>query len=160
MKRDQSEAGFETLASELARLRSLDGPALKRRWRALYASEPPARISPSLLLHAVGYRLQEKALGGLKPSTRRLLERVAQDSAARPHSVSAPAGKLKPGTVLVREWRGATHQVTVLDDGVMLRGERYRSLSEVARRITGSRWSGPLFFGLRSARAECSHGAH
>ena len=147
MKRDQSKAGFETLANELADLRRLDGPALKGRWRALYATEPPARIRTSLLLQAVAYRLQEKALGGLKPSTRHLLERVAQDTAARPRGVSAPVRKLEPGTVLVREWRGATHQVTVLNDGVLLRGERYRSLS-------GSRAVSPAAAG----RGRCSSG--
>ena len=158
MRRKVSEAGSESLANELAGLRGLDGKTLKERWRTLYGSEPPVRVSTSLLVQAVAYRLQEKTLGGLKASTRRLLERVNQEAAPRRLTVIMPSLKLKPGTVLLREWRGATHQVTVLEDGVQLRGERYRSLSEVARKITGSRWSGPLFFGVKSARREGDHG--
>jgi hypothetical protein len=93
-------------------------------------------------------------LGGLKPATRRLLERVAQGGGSdRPdrRSVTAAAG-----TVLVREWRGKPHQATMIDGGVIYQGECYRSLSAVARAITGAHWSGPLFFGLRvRTRARC-----
>jgi Protein of unknown function (DUF2924) len=93
------------------------------------------------------------AFGGLKPSTRRLLQRIAED--ARPRSSSAtPTRKLSAGAVLIREWQGTSHQVTVLEDGVLFRGKRHRSLSEVARKITGNRWSGPLFFGLKAPVGE------
>ncbi len=100
---------------------------------------------------AIAYRLQEKTLGGLKPSTRRRLQRVATDAAAGRAGNTASERRIKPGVVLLREWHGVTHQVTVLADGVRLRGQRYRSLSQVARVITGARWSGPRFFGLKSA---------
>jgi hypothetical protein len=127
---------------------------LKERWRTLYGTEPPPRISEDLLRRAIAYRLQERSLGGLKPSTRRLLRRVAEEARPR-HSTSAtPAPRLRPGAVLIREWRGTSHQVTVLEDGVLFRGKRHRSLSEVAREITGNRWSGPLFFGLRAPAQE------
>ena len=102
-------------------------------------------------MRGIAYRLQEKALGGLKPSTRRLLQRIATDAHERRATLSTSAPRLKPGAVLLREWHGTTHQVSVLADGVRFRGKRYRSLSQVARVITGSRWSGPLFFGLRRA---------
>jgi hypothetical protein len=99
------------------------------------------------LLHAVAYRLQETVLGSLKRSTRRLLERIAEDNVRRRSPTETPTMSIAPGTVLIREWHGVSHRVTVLADGVLLRGARYRSLSAVARKITGSRWSGPRFFG-------------
>jgi Protein of unknown function (DUF2924) len=77
-----------------------------------------------------------------------MLRRIAEDS-HRSRS-ARPAWKLRPGAVLIREWRGTSHQVAVLEDGVLFRGKHYRSLSEVARKITGNRWSGPLFFGLKA----------
>jgi hypothetical protein len=113
----------------------------------------------SLLIQALAYRLQEKASGGLKPSTRRLLASIADDATARRTTLVARELKIKPGTTLLREWHGVQHRLTVLEDGVQFGNERYRSLSEVARKITGSRWSGPLFFGLKSARTEHHHGA-
>src|SRR6202008_1993150 len=99
---------------------------------------PPSRISRDLLTRAVAYRIQEKALGGLRPSTRRLLAKVAADaSARRPIQVT-----LTPGTVLLRDWRGTQHQVIVREHGVEFQGKGYKSLSQVAQRITGSKWSG------------------
>ena len=147
-----------SLADKLAELHDLDLAALKQGWRALYRNEAPVHIGRTLLLHAVAYRLQETALGGLKRSTRRLLERVAEDSIPRRSPIEMPATKVTPGTVLIREWHGVSHRVTVLKDGVLLRGARYRSLSEVARKITGSRWSGPRFFGLRAPANGQEHG--
>jgi hypothetical protein len=149
MKCNTSRPKNKSLANELAELRELDATALKQRWRALYRTEAPVRIGQALLLQAVSYRLQERALGSLKPSTRRLLERTAEDDAGRRTPTEAPATKVTPGSVLIREWHGVSHRVTVLADGVLLRGARYRSLSEVARKITGTRWSGPRFFGLK-----------
>jgi len=147
-KRSDGELG---LAEQLANLDGLDGERLKQRRRSLDGTEPPPRVGRSLLRQAIAYRLQENVLGGLKPSTRRLLQRVAMDTAARSEINTTSERKLKPGAVLLREWHGNTHQVTVLADGVRFRGRRYRSLSQVARVITGTRWSGPLFFGLKSA---------
>jgi hypothetical protein len=154
MKSTQSHARPDELSNELASLPALGPERLKERWRTLYGTEPPPRISEDLLRRAIAYRLQERSLGGLKPSTRRLLRRVAEEARPR-HSTSAtPAPRLRPGAVLIREWRGTSHQVTVLEDGVLFRGKRHRSLSEVAREITGNRWSGPLFFGLRAPAQE------
>lgn len=142
----------EDLASELARLPTLDRAELQARWHALYGRDTPVQISRPILVRAIAYRMQEQVLGGLKPATRRLLDKVADDLAAgRPVTTQAPT--LKSGTQLLREWRGKTHEVIVSEDGVLFRGERYRSLSEVARVITGSRWSGPRFFGLTSSTA-------
>ena len=104
----------------------------------------------TLLLQVIVYRLQERALGGLKPTTPRLLERIAKNPAK---FAAEYRSKASAGTVLIQERRGVTHQVTMLDHNVVYRGRRYQSLSEIARSITGTRWSGPVFFGLRSRAA-------
>jgi hypothetical protein len=157
MKHSASRSAHRSLTEELSELGGLDPTILKQRWRALYGNEPPKRISSSLLIQALAYRLQETTLGGLKSATRRLLERVAEAREDRP-TPPALATKASPGSVLIREWHGVSHRVTVLDDGVLLRGARYRSLSAVARQITGTRWSGPRFFGLRAPAKGSEHG--
>jgi Protein of unknown function (DUF2924) len=154
------EGEREKLAGEIAGLQSLDVKHLKSRWRALYGSEAPARFSRDLLIRAIAYHMQERVLGGLNGATRRLFERVAADAQARRPHKPAPVRRLEPGTMLIREWGGVKHQVLVLEGGFSYGGKHYRSLSEVARLITGSRWSGPLFFGLRSrAPQEAANGA-
>ena len=95
-------------------------------------------------------------LGGLSVSTHRVLDRVADTAGERKRVKATPVRKVGPGTVLLREWGGANHQVTVLKDGVLFGGKRYRSLSEVARVITGSRWLGRLSFGLRMSVREAA----
>ena len=148
------------LAHEIAALRQATPAERKERWRALYGTEPPRRISRDLLIRALAYRIQEKALGGLKPFTRRSLAKVAADaSARRPIQVAPEPTTLKPGTVLLREWHGTQHQVIVRENGIVFNGKQYKSLSQVAYRITGTKWSGPLFFGLKANRQEQSNGA-
>jgi hypothetical protein len=110
MKRKISVA-TSALASEIVALSEAATTNLNDRWRALYGTEPPRRISRDLLIRALAYRIQEKALGGLKPSTRRLLTKVAADASARRPIQVAPEPALKPGTVLLREWHGTQHQV-------------------------------------------------
>ena len=148
----------EALASEIASLSKLDIDELRERWKAIYGKTPSREISRSFLTRAITYRLQERIYGGLKPSTCRLLaravEETANDSSRKPRTRMAQSG-----TILIREWQGTAHRVTMLDDGVSFNGKRYRSLSEVAREITGSRWSGPRFFGLRSQITENDHAA-
>jgi hypothetical protein len=103
------------------------------------------------MVQAIARRLQEKALGGLKPATQQLLQRAAQDaSAGRQVSATAKKIQLRPGTMLVREWHGSKHQVNVLKDGFLYRTKRYGSLSQIALMIAGAQWSGPLFFGLKT----------
>jgi Protein of unknown function (DUF2924) len=124
----------------------------------MYGKVPSREIGRSFLTRAIIYRLQERAYGGLKPSTRRLLARAAEETATG--SSKKPQTRMAhSGTILIREWQGKAHRVTMLDDGVSFKGKRYRSLSEVAREITGSRWSGPRFFGLRAPVMENDHGA-
>ena len=158
MKRNPTTAGSAPIAEQLAALGMLSRDKLKERWRSLYGTEPPHNSSQEFLRGAIAYRLQERAFGGLKPEIRRLLERAAGDASERKPIRLEPVRKPAPGTVLLREWHGTRHQVTVVDDGAIYRGRRYRSLSEIARVITGSEWSGPLFFGLKSAAREASNG--
>lgn len=133
------------VSADLAALSSLHREELVVRWQELYGAPPPARTSQQLLFRAVAYRVQEQATGGLKPSTRRFLQLVSKDDERK---TAAPVSA-KSGTRLLREWHGTTYEATVLDSGVLFQGKKYRSLSEVARAITGVRWSGPLFFGLK-----------
>ena len=159
MKRMASEVKCETLAEQLKDLETRGDDELKERWCSLYGTQPPQKIHRSLLIAAVAHRLQENALGALKSSLRRQLVQVANDAATPRHSRHYPSLRPRAGTVLVRDWGGVTHQAKVLEDGILFRSKRYTSLSEVARVITGSRWSGPRFFGLKSAAAkEQNHG--
>ena len=132
---------------ELAGLSALDRKELVEKWRSLYKTGPPVGSQNKFLLYAVAHRMQEKALGGLKPATRRFLEKAAEDNSLRQQML--PVISMKTGTRLLREWHGVTYEVIIMEDGMQCNGKRYRSLSEVARAITGTRWSGPLFFGLK-----------
>jgi hypothetical protein len=158
MKQRAPAMDREELAAEIASLSKLDIDELRDCWKAIYGKAPSKEIGRSFLTRAIAYRLQEQAYGGLKPATSRLLARAAEEratgSSKRPQTRVAQSG-----TILIREWQGTAHRVTMLDDGVSFNGKRYRSLSEVARTITGSRWSGPRFFGLRSQDAENNHAA-
>jgi Protein of unknown function (DUF2924) len=148
---------LEELAREITRLPALDVPALRQRWAALFGDDPAPHLGRTLLIRATAYRLQEKALAGLKPSTQRVLDRIA-DNRSKDALQYVPQRRASAGTVLMREWHGVSHRVTVLDHEVVYRDRHYKSLSEVARAITGSRWSGPLFFGLKGGAREAVNG--
>jgi hypothetical protein len=160
MQDERSPKLPETISLRLASLKSCSITELKQQWGTLYRSEPPRRISRELLTRAVAYRIQEQVYGGLKPSTRRLLIRLAGEARSGRPLKPEPAAAAQPGTVLMREWHAVTHEVRVLDRGVLYRRKRYRSLTEIAKLITGAHWNGPQFFGLRSKRKEeASHGS-
>ena len=137
----------------LARLPELDLGELRQQWRALYKSEASPHLSRELLVRAVAYRMQEIALGGLRPGQQRQLRQFAGQLKENREERIRARPELKPGTRLVREWQGRTYEVLVLDGGFSWQGTSYRSLSAVARKITGTPWSGPLFFGLKPNRA-------
>lgn len=141
------------LATELAGFPELGRGELIERWKALYGNTPPKNISRQLIVRAIAYKMQEKTYGGLKPATKKFLAKIVEDLKAGKEQPSAPSpAVIKPGTRLLREWHGKTYEVEVIADGVLFNGKRYRSLSEVARVITGVKWSGPLFFGLKGKR--------
>ena len=171
---------YTTMASEgaavlpLSALPDISLTAQRERWTDLYGTAPPVRMSRELLVQAIAYRMQERQHGGLPNGLRARLDAEAerrrpQDMAHRPivakdaipsrYAHASPRWPrrsfrymLRPGTRLLREWNGATHEVVALDDGrFSYRGTTYRSLSVIARIITGTRWSGPAFFGLNRA---------
>jgi Protein of unknown function (DUF2924) len=137
------------IAEELARLSMATIFELRGEWRRLHRAPPPMRLSRDLLMRAITYKLQERPLGGLSKSILRKLECLNGEPKVSGSPKPAPPISLKPGTRLVREWRGVTRTVLVHADGFEWNGRRYRSLSEIARAITGAHWSGPRFFGLR-----------
>ena len=135
------------IPAEVARLDSLALDQLREEWRRLYQMPPPKRLSRDILLRGIAYKLQENAFGGLPKSIVRKLQ-SSDPGESPPVPTRRRRLSFKPGTRLVREWHGVTHSVVILADGVEWRGQRYRSLSVVAREITGAHWSGPRFFGL------------
>jgi hypothetical protein len=121
---------------------------LRAHWRKYYRAEPPRRIPRDLLMRAAAYQIQERALGGLDRKTKRRLHTLARTLDTDGRLPLSPGPGLKPGARLIREWHGKTYRVAVLEDGFEFDGKRYRSLSSVAREITGAHWSGWRFFGL------------
>lgn len=139
------------LEAEIARLGDLGLPELRELW-AERLGPVPKHQSADLMRRRFAYELQVRLYGGLKPETRQRLKKLYQAFNADPGYTPLPNYGLKPGTMLTREWKGATYRVGVMDDGFEYLGKRYKSLSEIAGRITGSKWSGPAFFGFREPR--------
>jgi hypothetical protein len=140
---------------EIARLRGLDVKALRLRWRRSFGREPPASLPRHPLFAMLAYRLQAEAMGDLDAETVRFLKQVnlaPSKQAAVPltQAFERRTRDLSPGTVLTREWSGQHHRVMVLDRGFAWEGRTYSSLSEIAKVMTGTKWNGPRFFGLRS----------
>ena len=138
----------EAVADELQGLSELPDLILRERWQEIFGAAPPSRRSHRLLVRAVGHRLQEKATGGLVAGVRRRLDRATADLDAGRTPAAVPM-TIKPGTRLLREWQGRMHEVIILEEGALYDGRTWTSLSAVAREITGARWSGPRFFGLK-----------
>lgn len=145
MTHPKTEADLE---GEIGALADLPRPALMARWRALYRSDPPKGLSRRLLVLAIAYRLQVKRYGGLSPGARRRLLGNGSGAATTERRKAKASDRLAAGTRLIREWNGVTHVVDVAEGHFVWNGTRYRSLSAVARAITGARWSGPRFFGV------------
>jgi hypothetical protein len=137
-----------TLEAEIARLNDLGLAELRRVWKERLGT-PPAIASTDLTRRWLSWELQAQAKGGFDATTRRRLRQLGKAFRADPPSTTLPDIGLRPGSILTREWIGVTHQVMVLEDGFTWNGQKHDSLSEIAIRITGTRWSGPRFFGLR-----------
>jgi hypothetical protein len=144
----------EASREALSRLPKLDIRELREEWCRLYKADASPHLSRELLIRAVAYRMQEVALGGLRPEPLRQLRQIAMELKQTGEAAKRFRPRLKPGTRLMREWQGRTYEVVVLDNGFSWQGTQYRSLSAIARKITGTAWSGPLFFGLRQNRSE------
>ena len=144
----------DTIPARLAALKTMPMPELKAQWRELFETEPPP-FNRRYLENRLAYRIQELAYGGLKPETMRRLEALGEqyDSDKSPAAASEHDARPVVGTRLVREYQRIEHTVTVLTDGYEWEGRPYRSLSAIARAITGTRWNGLVFFGLKSQRS-------
>lgn len=136
------------LDAELARLETLSPVELRTAWQAQEGSAPPSVAAP-LLRRLLGQRLQERQLGGLPALVVRELERVIKQGAGAALAVPQPVTRtLTPGARVIREWQGRTIAVLVTEDGFLFEERTYRSLSQIAREVTGAHWSGPRFFGI------------
>ena len=140
-----------TISGQIAKLPALSRQQLLDLWQKLYRRAAPDGIRRERMVPFLAYRMQENAYGGLQPATRSELRRIARNlerSSASKELVLQP--RIKLGTRILRQWRGETHEVVVTRSGYEYRRASYRSLSEIARKITGTHWSGPAFFGLNS----------
>ena len=140
------------MIGRLAEIKTMDIVALKAMWRDLFAAEPPP-YNRKFLESRLAYRVQELAYGGLKPETLKRLAALAEDLEPRSRERGTRSDN-RPiaGTRLMREWQGVEHCATVLADSYEYDGRPYKSLSAIARAITGTRWNGLVFFGLKSQR--------
>ena len=145
----------KTLDVEIARLRDFDVGALRARWQDVFPRQPPPYLPRHLLFRMLAYRLQADHLGDLDGESRRLLDSAVSPEAAGKRAVEGArvTRDMSPGTMLGREWNGRIHRVAVLAEGFAWNGKTYPSLSKIALAITGTRWNGPRFFGLRDKPA-------
>ena len=129
------------LSTRIAELNELDRPDCIEQWRAAFGRPPPKHLSPQFMRRVLIWELQTRVLGGPSKKTERILQQIVGGK--------EPRTAAKIGSQLVREWNGRTYQVTVTAEGYVMDGHTYRSLSAIARRITGAHWSGPRFFGVQ-----------
>jgi hypothetical protein len=139
---------------ELDRLPAMRIVELRNRYRELFRVQPPKAFGPDLLRRSIGYRIQERAYGGLSREHQGLLDRLVKAARAKPNGRLELPRRIKPGSELVRTWNKHTYRVVVLDGGFAYEGRTYTSLSEIASEITGTNWNGPRFFGLRRSSGE------
>ena len=139
----------EQVEAELTKLPDCLIHELRERWRALFRGEPPPAFGPDLLRRSIAQKLQEDAYGKLSSVAQRELNRIVASLAKNPMARLELPRRIMAGAVLVRDWKGTAHRVTVAENGFSYQERHYASLSEIAREIAGTRWSGPKFFGLR-----------
>jgi hypothetical protein len=153
---DASPSLGATILSIVADLEGHDLNGLRRQWRAHLGGEPPAHLPRWLLMRVLAYRLQSDAFGGLDKSIQRILRSAKGGDAAAPFDRRMPQTRdgvgLKPGAVLVREWKGKLERVMILEQGFAWKGQTFGSLSQIAKAMTGTNWNGHRFFGLRQGR--------
>jgi len=144
-------AADPAVEAELERLPTTPIADLRKRYSELFRAEPPKAFGPDLLRRSIAHRIQEKAYGGLSLSHQRLLDQLVKSASAKPNGRLELPRRIKPGSELVRTWNRKTYRVMVMAEGFAYDGKAFASLSEIASAITGTRWNGPRFFGLRSS---------
>jgi len=137
--------------AELDRLPTTPIADLRKRYREVFRAEPPKAFGPDLLRRSIAHRIQEKAYGGLPREHQRLLDHLVKAAQAKPNGRIELPRRIKPGSELVRTWNRQSYRVVVMEKGFAWEGRTYSSLSEIAFEITGNKWNGPRFFGLRSS---------
>jgi hypothetical protein len=142
------------IEDELHRLATMPIVQLRVKYLEVLGADLPKAFGPDLLRRSIAHCIQEKAYGGLSRSVQRLLDQMMKTYAAKPGGKIVMPRRIKPGSVLVREWKGRSHRVMVVADGFAYDGKTFGNLSEIAGLITGTRWNGPRFFGLRSKMQE------
>lgn len=138
----------DTVSARLQELDQMDYAALRSAWQRLYRTQPPKRVTRNLLMLGIAWKIQEQAYGGHSAATKRRLADLAKTLERDGDVTRNRVARLKPGAKLVREWRGESHVVIVREDGFEWKDRLWRSLSAIAREITGVHWSGPRFFGM------------
>jgi hypothetical protein len=146
-----AQATDPAVEAELDRLAVLPIAQLRIRYSEVFRADPPKAFGPDLLRRSIAYRIQKRAYGGLPASTQRLLDQLVKAAIAKPNGRLVLPRRIKPGSELVRTWKGTTYRVMVMADGFAHGGKTFASLSEIASEITGTNWNGPRFFGLRPA---------
>jgi Protein of unknown function (DUF2924) len=152
-KADKLDPAVEAELDRLPGMRIVD---LRNRYRELFRAQPPKAFGPDLLRRSIAYRIQERAYGGLSREHQRLLDQLIKAARAKPNGRLELPRRIKPGSELVRTWNRHTYRVVVLEGGFAYEGRTYTSLSEIASEITGTKWNGPRFFGLRRSSGEAA----
>ena len=140
--------------AELNRLPTARIADLRKRYRELFRAEPPKAFGPDLLRRSIAHRIQEKSSGGLSRTAQKLLDQLVKQALTKPNGRLQLPRRIKPGSELVRTWKGRSYRVAVTASGFAYDGKTFTNLSEIASAITGTRWNGPRFFGLRSISSE------
>ncbi|WP_166298062.1 DUF2924 domain-containing protein [Bradyrhizobium sp. 2S1] len=148
------QAADPKVEAELDRLPTMPIVQLRARYRELFRTEPPKAFGPDLLRRSIARHIQEKAYGGLSREHQRMLNQLVKAARTKPNGRIEVPRRIKPGSELVRTWNRRTYRVMVMEDGFAYDGKTFTSLSEIATAITGTKWSGPRFFGLRSSPAQ------
>jgi hypothetical protein len=144
----ERDAPSSNTGRAIADLETASRSVLTDRWRTLFRVDPPKGVGRRFLIGAITHALQMKEAGRSTASTRRRLEKLVEARSSAATTRATVSRRLRPGARLIREWNGSTHTVEVVEDGYLWNGDRHRSLSAIARAITGTQWSGPRFFGL------------
>jgi hypothetical protein len=152
MAKNDKKEDDNDIEARLVKLPQLDKTELSKLWRKFFHRDPPDAMRKDLMVRVIGHRLQEEAFGGLSAASVRRLRELFKTFEANPEANLSSRPPIKPGTRLVRQWQQQVHVVDVEERGYAYKGVLYESLSEVARLITGTRWSGPLFFGLKERK--------
>ena len=147
-RRERDEAALE---AEIARLPDLGHDELRKRWKLLFGRPAPKSLRRKFMARAVAYQMQVVAYGGLSAATKRRLREIAMAISNGDRTGVSSGVQIKPGTQLIRQWQSTTHTVMVLDEGFALDGRTYKSLSAIAKAITGTHWNGYAFFGIKRA---------